>query len=370
MCSVLDMGGAERHWATLLPALQDRGLPVRLIALKRGGRAYELLGELGVPTRTLGSSGPATTLARFPALLSELWPRPRVVVTWGFDAEVAGGALAQLAGAPHVIHWHAGAGSPISTRQAVAFRLGARLGAGVIGVSRTQIPELRSFGFNEERIRIGPPGVPKPNRSFADRRAARSALNLPEPTFVAAVVARLSHEKRIDRFVSAIATLAASGVDVRGVVVGDGPAASQLAQMAGGLGAPVDFVGYQAQPADYMIASDVVCLTSDREALPLTVLEAAACERPTVAMDIGGVRELVDDETGILVAQGDVDAFTRALGQLVTSPGRAARLGAEAHLRWQERWSLDAMADGYYGLLTSVTGPPASWPENADSCLR
>src|ERR1700728_1570163 len=67
LCAQLDNGGAERHWAELLPALAQRHIGVRVVALLGGGRALEGLKAEGVPVRELGRTGLASA-ALLPAL--------------------------------------------------------------------------------------------------------------------------------------------------------------------------------------------------------------------------------------------------------------------------------------------------------------
>jgi glycosyltransferase involved in cell wall biosynthesis len=362
LCSVLGVGGAEHHWATLLTNLVERGAAPRLVALKSGGRAFDTVADAGIPTRVIGARGGLKTLLRARNLLQERLHEPEVVVTWGADAALLGCVLSRRAAIPHLIHWHAGPGSSLTRRQVLSFRAAAGLGGGAIAVTRAQVPELVAFGYPLERIRVGRPGVPPPPTRFRNRAEARADLGLPQQDFIALVVARLSPEKCLDRFVQAIGRTSIGGRAVTGLVVGDGPERSRLEQLAAEISAPVKFVGYREHPADYMVAADVVCLTSGREALPLTILEAAACGRPSITMDVGGVRDVIEhDVTGLVTPGGDVAAFATAVATLAASRARVDELGAAAKVRWQERYSLESMLGSYDELLSTVEGPPVRW---------
>jgi len=91
-----------------------------------------------------------------------------------------------------------------------------------------------------------------------------------------------------------------------------------------------------------MVAADVVCLTSQSEALPMMLMEAMALGRPIIATDVGGTRDLiVSGETGVLIPPNDEDALvtlgssgtTRAAGGVrsVRAPAAAGPLHARAH---------------------------------------
>lgn len=361
VCPVLDAGGAERHWASLIPALVERGLDARLVAIKTGGRAFQTLRDAGVPARELGGNGLAA-LFKLPALLAERRARPDVIVTWEFNAHGLGAVFSRLTQTPQIVNWHRGRGSPISARQRQLLRLVARAGAGAIAVSDFQTEELMEFGFPAERIRVVPNGVPAPGPPGLTRVELRQQLRLPVDAFIAVLVARLGPEKRIDRFIEAIAAFQQSEENALGIVVGDGPLAVELERQASHRGAPVRFVGFQEDPSQYMIASDVVCLTSEREALPLTLMEAGACARPSIATDVGGTRRIVEDgKSGFVVPVGDVPAVVNALAVLARRPEDAAAMGRRAYERWQDAFTFDAMVDNYFELLTTAGGPPTRW---------
>lgn len=72
------------------------------------------------------------------------------------------------------------------------------------------------------------------------------------------------------------------------------------------------------------------------EASPTVALEAMAFGRPVVASAIGGLPELVDGETGILVPPGDVDALANAIHRLSRDARLRARLGEAGRARVDE----------------------------------
>ena len=84
-----------------------------------------------------------------------------------------------------------------------------------------------------------------------------------------------------------------------------------------------------------LAASDIFRLTSNREGVPIAILEAMAAGEPVVATDVGGVRELVvgsgtpvsaAGETGLLAPAGDDRALAAALAALIADPARRAAM--------------------------------------------
>ena len=360
LCAQLDNGGAERHWAELLPALAQRRIGVRCVALLGGGRALESLRADGIPVRELGRSGLASA-SLLPTLLTEARAQPSALVSFGYNAHALGALFSRITRTPQVVNWHRQAGWPMNAVEASAVRLAGRLGAGAIAVTEAQHPDLLGLDFDPRAIRTVANGVG--SQDLGRRAQERARLGMTPDEFVAVLVARLRPEKRIADFVAAVHQASQSDPRIRGIVVGDGPTADELRELAAAAAAPVTFVGHDPEPTRYMLAADVAVLASEFEALPISLVEALSCGRPCVATDVGGVREIVQDgDNGFLVPFGEPEAMAAALLRLSRDPETCARLGERSLDRWRERFSFTAMVADYARLLTSVTGPPTRWP--------
>ncbi|MBJ8340470.1 glycosyltransferase family 4 protein [Antrihabitans sp. YC3-6] len=85
------------------------------------------------------------------------------------------------------------------------------------------------------------------------------------------------------------------------------------------------------------------------------VLEAMASGRPIVVTDNPGVSDYVEDgETGVLVRPGDVDAFAKAIKNLLADDDRRIAMGHAASRRARERFTSGIMAEELARLLKSV----------------
>ncbi len=107
----------------------------------------------------------------------------------------------------------------------------------------------------------------------------------------------------------------------------------------------VSFVGPVSDVRPYLAACDVVVLPSYREGLPRVPMEAAAAGRAVVAYDVRGVREVVNESTGTLVARGDVKAMVSSVQELLVDPDRCAALGRAARERVVEFFSESRVID-------------------------
>jgi teichuronic acid biosynthesis glycosyltransferase TuaC len=81
-----------------------------------------------------------------------------------------------------------------------------------------------------------------------------------------------------------------------------------------------------------MAASDVFCLPTYRDGLPVSICEAMLSARPVVATSVGGIPEIVSDSrTGYLVPRGDQGTLAQRLRELAENPQLAQLLGQNGH---------------------------------------
>ncbi len=98
---------------------------------------------------------------------------------------------------------------------------------------------------------------------------------------------------------------------------------------------------------ELMGSAEVACVPSLYEGFSLPTAELMACETPLVVSRAGAIPEVVGDdgECALLVAPGDVQELTAAIGTLLDDPERRARMGAAGRRRVGERFSWRSVAE-------------------------
>ena len=351
VCPDMRTGGAERHWATLVPALRERGVEAGVLCLTGEGPFFGDLRARGVPVTSIRMRGRFDP-AGWRRALACAATLPDVVISRGVSAQLVGARIARRARARHVLNEHTpvmtdGKLVPPRPHQRALTRLATRRVDAVIAVSDSQVEPLRALGYRH--ITVVPNGVFE-----TEVAGVAPSPEFEHDGFAAVCVSGLRPEKRVDVFIEAVRAARRQNEAISGYVAGEGREDARLGALADGSG--VELLGVRTDARELMRAAGAVCLTSEAEALPMSVLEAMALGRPVVATSVGGTADaVVDGETGFLTPPGDVEAVTRALVELAGDPARSAAMGAAGRRRQRERFDGDAMVAGYLRVLGEIT---------------
>jgi len=142
-------------------------------------------------------------------------------------------------------------------------------------------------------------------------------------------------------------------------LVGDGSQRGKLEQLARSLGVAdeVEFMGHQPYQdiVRYHNMLDIYINLSEMESFGVSVLEASCCERPVVASDTGGLREVVSHgNTGYLVEPGNVEQAAQAVRELMLDPELRQRMGKNGRQWVNQRYSFSQSLDKMINIYKKV----------------
>ena len=164
-------------------------------------------------------------------------------------------------------------------------------------------------------------------------------------------VGRLIKLKGHEFGIHAIHGLRAKGYAIKHTIIGSGEEMNPLKKLIAELGledvVTIEGNRTQAEVLQAMRASDIYLMTSTcdasgrREAQGVVVGEAQACGLPIVAFRSGGIPSMIcEGETGLLIAENDVEQMIEKLEVLIQDPELRKRMGTAARSFVEKNFSL------------------------------
>ena len=330
------IAGAERSTVSLCRGLSARGHQVSLL-VKYSHALLDTARAEGVDATSMRFAGKLNLLAVGRLMRWFRGHDIELVATQLSTASLWGTLAARALGVPSV-----------ATVRALNSKTCYVFADRIIAVSHAVKAHLIEQGIAAEKIRVVYNGVDLDKFAPCARRdRAKCALGLPADALVVGVVAHLSEKKGHKWFLESIAPLLRNDAKLRVILLGEGELRAPLeAQVrALNLGERVVFAGFQADVVPWMNATDIVVLPSlSKEGFGRVLVEAGAMSLPVVGSDIGGIGEvIVPDETGFIVAPGDVAALRGALWSLIENRELREKMGASGRARAQREFSQERM---------------------------
>ena len=257
-----------------------------------------------------------------------------------------------LVGVSHFSFAHRMAGRP--RKRFTARRYFPRYDAIVTLTDAMRMEGAALFPSLAPRFRTLYPGY---DRAAIEARAAEALDGAPDSPYLVSVARLDESQKDFSTLLRAYALLAAGGLAVPLVVVGEGRDRAALEALARELevGDAVRFVGYAANPLPWVRGAAAVVLSSRYEGLPTVLVEGLTLGKVLVASDCPtGPREVLDHgRAGLLVPPGDPRALAEALGRALTDGPLRAQL-QQAAARHAEVFGVPAFRARFASFVESL----------------
>lgn len=350
--------GTERYVETLVRYLNHTKVEA-YFAYNEGGLLVERLQELGVPCRRIEmrrrfDHKAAKALAalceewgidlihchylreHYTALLAKKYaPHVRVVYTNHFVLE--NDALTRLSN-----RW-------MDKRQDQ-----------MIAVCNKGKEQLIRNGWSGERIQVifnsVDPAVWAGDRSDS---TLRQELGLPEDRFVMLCASRFAEDKGHRYLIDSLKRLTTiTDVPFTMVLAGDGPLLEPSKEQVRALGLEeqVKFIGFRKDIKNLYKGADLYVNSSEHEALSYLIIEAMAAGLPVIATDMGGNRDIVNDEAGcgLLVKYDDPVSMSDAMKRLMEDPELLAECRAGALRTIDEKFEIHKWMEKTYAVYETA----------------
>jgi len=218
----------------------------------------------------------------------------------------------------------------------------------VVSASKSRVLGEGSICGVDERFR--------PDSTARDR--VRSALRVPRDAVLFLYLGRLARDKGVIDLAVAFAAVAKRHASAHLLVAGpdEEGLVRQIEELLAGCLGRFRRVDFTERPEECMAAADVFCLPSYREGFGQVAVEASAAELPVIASRIYGVTDsVIEGETGLFHAPGDVGALSERMQTLIEHPEMRRSLGSAGRARVLREFSAErvtrALLDYYSDLL-------------------
>jgi glycosyltransferase involved in cell wall biosynthesis len=357
---VAGVAGAEGHLLALLPALRERGVDARLLALDVVGsdapRLFAALEARDVPYRRVRCTvdvNPRMAAEIVRAVRSE---RPALVHTHLVHADVYGAVAATAARVPYLSTRHNDDRYLLGPFRYVD-RAFARRARRLIAISDAVRRFLERAGHSPRKlltIRYGLDGVPS-----APSEVTPAAAGVPPDAPLVLAVGRLIPQKDHATLLHAFAAARSTSPDARLAILGSGPLEQATRELAAALGLDDAVVlPGRVEPRDWLARADVFAHSSRWEGFGIVLLEAMHAALPVVATRVSAVPEIVaEGETGMLVDPGDWRALGDVLARLLSEPQLARDLGEAGSRRARDEFSVARMTERMLDVYRALRAP-------------
>jgi glycosyltransferase involved in cell wall biosynthesis len=182
-------------------------------------------------------------------------------------------------------------------------------------------------------IGVEPNYYNRQNISEADISQLRQELQLTPDNKIFLAIAEFTLNKRHRDMVSALASLGKPEIHL--VIAGFGPKplmdATQELAIALGVEKQVHLLGYRQDIPTLLCASVATLLVSEREGLPRCIMESFCLETPVIGTNIRGIKDLLAEDSGLLVQVGDIEGISAAMNWILDNPQKSKMMGQKGH---------------------------------------
>lgn len=182
--------------------------------------------------------------------------------------------------------------------------------------------------------------------NFLDRQTARDKLNLPQDKIIVGTVANFYVTKGLNYLIDAAKIVTDKIPNVIFRLVGSGNLENDIKSQIKKLNLDSKFILEKKPEAEkYLKAFDIFVLPSVKEGLPYTIMEAMQAGLPIVATNVGGVPEMINNQSGVLVGPKDPQTLAENIIKLIENKNLATQLGNQAKINAKNNFNLNQMIE-------------------------
>lgn len=359
---------SEDFETLLIGGLPEKGESDSLHILEEYGVEAVLLPEM---KRKPNFFSDRKALRRIKEIIKEF--KPDIVHTHASKAGALGRKAALDMRVPVVVHtfhghvFHSYFGKVKTELYKFIERKLATKSTGIIAISDLQKNELVNIHrvAKESKVNVIPLGfdLQKFNANLHEKRKiVRERYSLENDQIAIAIIGRLAPIKNHHLFLE-IVDIVQKETDKKLVffIVGDGELRDEIAQKVSDLtkkGVDIRMTSWIKDITQFNAGMDVICLTSNNEGTPVSIIEAQASQLPVISTNVGGVGNvMMDNDTGFIVPKNNARIFADKLLVLIENEALRMDMGKKGWAFVKERFHFERLVrdmENYYkGLLST-----------------
>lgn len=233
----------------------------------------------------------------------------------------------------------------------------------VIAVCTKGREQLIRNGLNPDKIQVIFNAVDPELWSAPVRSTLREEFGIGRDEFVMLCASRFAHDKGHSYLIKSVKLLTEmTDRPFRMVLAGDGPLLPDVRAEAEALGLTesgrVVFAGFREDIRNLYAGSDLYINSSQHEALSFLIIEAMAAGLPVIATDMGGNRDIVNEEAGcgLLVEYDNPGSMADAMKRMIEDPELLARCREGAKRTVLEKFDIRKMSEITFGTYQAACG--------------
>lgn len=296
-------------------------------------------------------------LKRIKEIISEF--KPDIVHTHASKAGALGRKAALDMKVPVIVHtfhghvFHSYFGKVKTELYKFIERKLAEKSTGIIAISDLQKKELvNTYKIaTENKVNVIPLGfdLQKFNQNLPEKRKnIREKFQIGQDQVAVAIIGRLAPIKNHALFLEVVDLLQVqTEKKLVFFIVGDGELREEIAQKATELskkGVDIRMTSWIKDINEFNAGMDIICLSSNNEGTPVSIIEAQACQIPVVSTNVGGVQNvMIDNETGYIVPKNNARIFADRLLVLIENEALRNEMGQNGWSFVEERFHFERL---------------------------
>lgn len=356
----------DKYTTKLVGGLPEEGESDSLYILEKYGVEPVLIPEL---KRKPSVKNDREAYKKIKEIIKEF--NPDIVHTHASKAGALGRRAAASCGVPIIVHtfhghvFHSYFGkTKTSLFKQIEKRL-AKKSTGIIAISDLQKKELveeHSICKSQkvEVINLGFDLQPFQEKRKNLRDEVRTELQLENNDIAIGIIGRLAPIKNHSFFLQAIEqVLAKTTKSIKVFIVGDGEERQKIEEKVEKMNQRfenrIKMTSWVKDVGRFNAGLDIICLSSNNEGTPVSLIEAQAGNIPVVTTDVGGVKDIIlENETGFIVPIGNLEMYAEKVLDLVGNEEKRLKMSQNGWNFVQDKFSYQTLVknmDNYYTKL-------------------